>query len=234
MTNSKWEFSCDEWLNLLNDEIDAVTMINTIAHKINQTIINNDNLSKDSDLWSWIDDSFIKNVVSRIWRIVEQKSCEKYEKTDANFHKFLQQLKEDSSCILSEERYTHYYDNVDIGPFLETQQEERKAEYINLLNNQTIEDMLKKDLKKIKKIREKIKPFRDYGIAHLKMPKITKDIDYNLKYGYITDSISCLQELIAKYKNLILATRINFNLPYHYGNVFDIPWKDKEQEKLWK
>jgi hypothetical protein len=232
MTNSGWEFSCKEWLELLQKEIENVTMVNEIGHKINQTILGNDKLSKDSDLWRYLDNSFLHHVTNLLWRIIEKKSCEKYKKTDANFDKFLVTLRQNQSCILSKNQFANIYDNFMPKDFLKILLNERKDEYEKLLNNQSLDEMIGADLETIKSLRNKIEDFRHTKISHLKTPEAINNIDYNLKYGDITDSILCLQELIAKYMSLITRISINFNLPYHYGNVFDIPWNSKEQEKV--
>lgn len=222
------EPTCEEWLTLLHKEIDIATAVNTIAHKINQTILNNDELSKNSILWSWIDSAFLLNIINSLWRIIEcEKSGDVRFDDDANFTKFLNKLKAGEYNILSEDQFIHYYDNIDIGDFLKKQHTERKLEYQQLTCGLKTDEMIDTDLKIIKEMRNKIKKFR-HEISHLKLHAADKIINYDLKYEDITNSVICLQNLIAKYKNLITATRPRFNTEYHYGNVFDIPWNSKD------
>lgn len=224
MNDSNWKMPCNEWLKLLEKEIRNVTMANEIGHMINQTILSNDKLSKDSDLWRYLDNSFIHHVTNLLWRIVEKKSCEQYKKTDANFDKFLVNLRQKPSCILTKKQFANIYDTSMPQDFLKKLLNERKEEYEKLLNNQSVDEMIGADLIKIEDIRKKIEDFRHTKISHLKTPEVINNIDYNLKYEDITNSIICLQELITKYTSLITNIHINFSFSYHYGNVFDIPW----------
>lgn len=224
----KWQIPCKEWLDILQNEIKEVKAVNDIAHYVKNITINNPNLSYNDFLW-WIDDSFVKNAIVRLSRILEQKS-ERFKDT-ISFEVFLITLKDDLSCIKTEEEFIkssiiNFHCSNDQE--LEDYKNRIKSEYIELTQGKSKENNITEDLDKIEEYRKKFSGFRNYEVGHLKANK-----DYNdIEYKDITEAIEFLENLIRKYIRLITAPNPPRGIPYNYGNVFDIPWRLQEEAKV--
>lgn len=224
MDKSKWQIPCEEWLKKLEGEIREVKTVNDIAHYVKKITINNPNISHNDFLW-WMDDSFIKNVISRLSRILEKEN-ERFKDT-VSFDIFLKKLKNNVHCIKSENEFVQMFgfdiDNNDSSAikYLEDYKEQKRKEYIELTEGMTKEENIKNDIGKIEEYRKKFNGFRNYEVGHLKREK-----NYNsIEYKDVTEAIEFLEKLIRKYTRLIQGINPSEFGNYYYGNIFDIPWR---------
>jgi|GEM_PF-5453754 len=221
-----WKTPCEKWLEEIRNEVYYATRINIIGHNINTIANSNPDLSKNSELWNWIENSFTCQIIIKLSKILEPfRQNDKRAEDDITFEEFLETLKNNPSDIMTKEKYaeknitgTDYYN--------QKQRQERLDKYSELTGDEEPKEYIPKDILKLKEKREKYKDYRNDYIAHMKIKKEDSHIPIFTEVG---ETIELLQELVIKYSNLIEGgdkfSYKTFNKMPEYGNVFDIPWK---------
>jgi len=226
-----------EWLKQIANETKHLKSINVIGHDINRIINENEQLSRDSSLWRYLNKSFICNVIINLTKILEPPRYRNGNEIegDKSFQCFLKKL--DPQFVLSEEEFSSMYMQAP-ADFLsdcwtdemikQTQQEhyaKRSQEYKSLTNSTSPAEYVNNDKKELEKLFKYFVDFRVHYVAHLKE---TKEIA-PIKYEEITTAIESIINLVTKYSLLLDGTRPTYvNYKPKYGNVFEIPWKKTE------
>lgn len=215
-----WKIDCNKWLNDLVDEIRSAQQINDIANYSKKIILNNPNLSQNDFFW-FIDNSFITNIIIRILKIL---GGERSYSSDTDFKTFLTTLQKYPNNVKSKEEFIDFQLSNEAEGY-HWRKEKIIEEYINLTNNQSINECINADLIKIKEYRDIFNNYRN-KLAHMKKEDI--ETDYSaVTFQKATETIEMLKELIRKYNRLIMGVYPYFPTEhcYHYKNVFDIPWR---------